>query len=577
MSWKRLEAGGVDPNIDEGIAAAVADPVWFLARQWQVGEFRGEDAATPIVLEAEVDTFPVTKFWTEDEKGDRQTVARGQFGVPLETLAEREPITTGPAAIRLRLESGAALLRRLASSGVADSVLAALQDEYALTAVPDDGLDPVGHARLQLLARHALDAPRLEAAIAVAGGDPAALSELAVLADGPRAAAAAEIAAWQRQEAALFTEIDADAPSAWSARRLEYRFGVTAITPAGTIELTAPEYPGGRLDWQHFDVASVSKVAGPKPPAPATDVPKHIRVLPIPLQFAGMPAARWWEFEDGGAYFGDLAGGPEDLARSVVAAYSAVAGEDWFVVPCTLDVGTVAQVVSLRVLDDFEGWTTVEAAAVADASSSDERPWRWFELRGDPSVGRGQAPLLFLPPVVSTVEQGRPLEAVEFRRDEMANMAWAIERRVESTAGRPVDREAGPRPEPLPPPDDGAWRYQLATDVPDHWVPLVPVRINGRRPDVVLRRGRVAADENAASANHAKGRILEPERPFILCEEELPAGGLRVTRAYQLARSADGGVHLWTGRRKQPSGGPMARTPLHFDKLTTTAPRFRES
>jgi hypothetical protein len=54
----------------------------------------------------------------------------------------------------------------------------------------------------------------------------------------------------------------------------------------------------------------------------------------------------------------------------------------------------------------------------------------------------------------------------------------------------------------------------------------------------------------------------------MLYEEELPAGGLRVTRRYQLARSADGGVHLWTGRRKHPSGGPMKRTPLHFDTTT---------
>ena len=178
---------------------------------------------------------------------------------------------------------------------------------------------------------------------------------------------------------------------------------------------------------------------------------------------------------------------------------------------------------------------------------------------------------MFLPPVVNTIQQGRPLEAVEFRRDEMANMAWAIERRVESVAERAVDREAGPRPAPLPLPDDGAWRYQLATDVPDHWVPLVPVRIDGASPDIVLRRGRVAAGAEDGSANVAKGRILEPERPFLLCEEELPSGGLRVTRAYQLARSADGGVHLWTGRRKQPSGGPMARTPLHFDALTIAA------
>lgn len=570
MTWKRLEAGAVDPNIDEGVAAEVGDALWFLARQWQVGEFRGEDAASPTVLEAEVQTFPVTKFWTADANGQRRTVGREQFGVPLETLAEQEPIATGPAAVRLRLESGAALLRRLGVSGVPTELLDALQQGYALSGVPDDGLDPVGHARLRLLARHSLDGARLRAAIEADGGDPAALPELVTLDDATRDKAAAVIAAWQRQEESLFVD---GAALAWSGRRLEYRFGVTAVTPTGTIELNAPEYPGGRLDWHHFDVAEVNDVAVPRPgrrqaaPPAATSVTKQLRVLPVPLQFAGQPVSRWWEIEDRDTYFGDLAGGPEDLARSVIAAYSAVAGDNWYVVPCTLDVGTLARMVSVRVRDDFGGSTTVPAAAVVDDLAA-ARPWRWFELHGDPSVDRGEAPLLFLPPVVSTVEQGRPLEAVEFRRDEMANMAWAIERRVESNAERAVDREAGPRPAPLAPPADGAWRYRLATDVPDHWVPLVPVRITAARPEIVLRRGRVAASDKGASANVAKGRILEPERPFVLCEEELPSGGLRVTRAYQLARSADGGVHLWTGRRKQPSGGPMARTPLRFDELT---------
>ena len=367
----------------------------------------------------------------------------------------------------------------------------------------------------------------------------------------------------------LFSEIDPGVPSAWSGRRLEYSFGVTATTPGGgVIELEAPEYPGGRLDWHHFDVTSFPKPP-PKKGTPTVPPPKTIRVLATPLQFAGMPASRWWEFEDGDAYFGDLGGGPEDLARSVIASYAAVAGEDWFSVPCTLPVGSVAQVVQVRVLDDFGRRVTVPAAAVADAASSTERPWRWFELFGDPSVSRDTAPLLFLPPVVDTVQQGRPLEAVEFRRDEMANLAWAIERRVESAAGRAVDREAGPRPEPLPPPEDGAWRYQLATDVPDNWVPLVPVRITGTRPDIVLRRGRLAAN---ADAHDARGRILEPEHAFVVQEEEIEAGGLRVTRRYQLTRAADGSVHLWVGRRKRPSSGPMRRTPLRFDALDYSTP-----
>lgn len=283
---------------------------------------------------------PVVKYWTEDAKGTRSTVGRRQLGTPLEALAEREPITTGPAAVRLRLESGAALLRRLAQSDAPSALLDRLGDAYRLTDLADDDLDPVGNARLRLLARHSLDADAVLDAIASAGGDAAA-PPLASLPDRARTAAARVVGGWQRNEAVMFSEIDAGEPSAWSARRLEYRFGVTAVAPGGgAIELEAPEYPGGRLDWHHFDVTTF-----PEPPKPASNnrAATSIRVLPIPLQFAGMPASRWWEFEDGDAYFGDLAGGPDDLARSVVAAYSTSAGDDWFMVPCTLAPGSVAK------------------------------------------------------------------------------------------------------------------------------------------------------------------------------------------------------------------------------------------
>src|SRR5688572_12400479 len=99
MTWKRLECGAVDPEIEEGIAACVADPLWFLARQWQVGEFRGEDAASPVLVEADVAAAPIVKYWTQDANGTRHTAGREQLGAPLEALVEREPITTGPAAI----------------------------------------------------------------------------------------------------------------------------------------------------------------------------------------------------------------------------------------------------------------------------------------------------------------------------------------------------------------------------------------------------------------------------------------------------------------------------------------------
>jgi hypothetical protein len=562
VTWKRLEAGHVDPEITEGISARIADPLWLLARQWQVGEFRGEDAASPVLVQGTVQAVPVTDYWVEDGMR-RHVVPRERGGLPLEALAEHEPVTEGPAAPRRRLESGAALLRRLAATGAPPAAVRILRAAFPFTDELDAELDPVGHARLRLLARRALDGGRLAAAV-TAAGDAASLPELASVPDPARTTLASAITAWLEQEAGLFCDADPSDPSAWSASRLEYRFGISAEAPGGPIELEAPEYPGGRLDWFHFDAASVPEGKGEGRVGGV--VRKSLDSLPAPLEYAGMPASRWWELEDRDVDFGDLAGGPEDLARSVIAAYGMVAGDDWYVVPCSLPSGSLARVTSLRVLDDFGSWTPIPAAAARDAATGPAgRPWRFFELAGDPGPDRGDAPLLFLPPVVSDAEQGRPLEQVEFRRDEMANLAWAVERRVESEAGRVVDRDAGRNDAVLAePPTDDAWRYRLSTDVPDHWVPLVPVRITTDPPQIALRRGRLALEPDE---HQARGRILEPERPFVLHEEEIPAGGLRVSRRFQLARGVDGGVHLWVGRRKAPSGGPVRRTPLRFDSL----------
>jgi hypothetical protein len=569
MTWQRLEAGHIDPNITEGIFSAIADPLWMLARQWQVGEFRGEDAASPILVDAMVAAVPVADFWVDDGEG-RHIIPRDDAPWPLETLVEHEPVAGGPAALRLRLEGGAALAHALRHAGASASTLTAFHDEYPFVDRLDRTLDPAGAAQLALLARRVADGAAVLAALDAAGGDATGLPPLRALDEPTRARLAAAIARWRAQQGLLFCEPPAGQPTAWDSARQEYSFGL-GVNADGTIELVAPEYPGGTLDWFHFDVQQVADATTADQPTDAGAVRKHLTSLPTPLQFAGMPAPRWWEFEDRDVSFGDLAAGPDDLARSVLAAYAMVAGEDWLVVPCDLPAGSVARVQQLSVLDNYGDWTPIRSTAEADVSPDRPRVWRYFELSGDQSPRDGRAPLLFLPPVVHAVEQGRPLEHVDFRRDEMANLVWAIERLVESQAGRPVDRHAPRTPRDATPVDDRAdelWRHQLATDVPDNWVPLVPVRINGAHAQIALRRGRLAG-----TGTRAKGCILEPEHAFVMHEEEVPSAGIQVQRRWQLGRGADGAVRLWVGRRKSPGGGAIRRTPLEFDTLTGWMPR----
>ena len=599
-TWKRLEGSAIDPQMTDGLAARIADPLWLLARQWQVGELRGEDAASPTRIDAVIRYAPITTY--ADNAGATRALDPDARAAPLEAWVEREPIAEGPAAHAIALESGAALLRALVAAGIDPSCADRLARAYRLTDALDSGLDPVGAARLRLLSRRCPDARRIVAAIDDAGRDAATLPELAPLAEADRRVAARVIDAWRVAEGALLRDVAATAPSAWSPRRLEYSFGVGAQVDDDEIVLRADEYPGGRLDWLHFDVvrrprsrppggagaglasplgidrptARGPEGRGPDNRGPEVQGPEDrshgwrsrtLTSLPAPLQIAGMPAARWWELEDGAVDFGGLAEGPEDLARSIVAAYSTVAGDDWLLVPCVLPAGTLSQVTHLRVLDDFGDASTIPATAVADAAWG-QRSWRWLELSGDPGPERGEAPLLLLPPGLHSVERSSPLEQVELRRDEMANLAWAIERRVESEAGRPIDRDGAAPPTPDDATIGTTWRYALTSELPEHWIPLVPMRVAAADPQVVLQRGRIAASE-PSGASRARGRILVPEQPFFVNEEEIPAGGVQVTRTYQLARGSDGSAHLWVGRHKTPGAGPLRRSPLRFDRLSS--------
>ncbi len=177
-------------------------------------------------------------------------------------------------------------------------------------------------------------------------------------------------------------------------------------------------------------------------------------------------------------------------------------------------------------------------------------------------------------PSMPSTGMGRPLEDVRFVRDELANVAWAVEQRVESRAGNPVDVAARRRDAlaDAPPVDQDAWRFTLSTPVLGNWVPLVPVRIvdDPANPSttgqIMFQRGRVAVPGGPGPSRGALGEILVPDRRLLIHEEEIPSAGLRVVRRYQSARDTAGRLHTWVGRRKGPGRGE-GHSGLEFDVL----------
>ena len=50
-AWVRLEPRCRSDDFSAGLEAWIADPLWMFTRQWQLGEFQGEDVGSPIKAE----------------------------------------------------------------------------------------------------------------------------------------------------------------------------------------------------------------------------------------------------------------------------------------------------------------------------------------------------------------------------------------------------------------------------------------------------------------------------------------------------------------------------------------------
>jgi hypothetical protein len=568
--WDRIEMMARSLGLDGGLEARVADPLWLLARQWQVGELHGDDAAQPAAARITGRSVPLVSFRPGSATGpaDGEGGRAGRpvpipEGRPLEAVAEAtaEP-GFGAARLHASARAGRRLTRLLHTGGLpagAEALLAGFP-----LAPPDHAvaLGGLGRAAAELLVRLGLDGAGL--ARAAPQRVTQALATRLRGDDLTRAGAIVdEWRAWYRARGGF------DGEPGWDDERVEYSFSVAARGPAGEITLRAPGHGGGHLDWHSFDLVTGKREAHG---LSAGTVPDRVRTaVPAPVRYSGMPASRLWELEDGEVHFGDLDAGPADLARLMVAELATVYGDDMFVVPVTVPAGSLTELRAVEVFDTFGGRTTVPSTAMADGPG---RSWRLFELTGD-EVGAGHpSPWLLVPPTLAGGLDGPVLERVALTRDEAANLAWGIEHLVEGPLGRAVDRaRAFTAPDPAaPPPTPGPaggpaapgerWRYRLEATAPPWWVPLLPERID---PDagpadlaaqVRLRRSRMQAWALLGPGQAGpRSELLDPTRPRWLAEEQVPRDGVRVERAWQLGRWHDGSVHVWLRYRVTPGRG----------------------
>ena len=173
-TWTRLEPQPRDASMQRSLQAQVRDPLWFLARQWQVGEFLGDDAGSPIHATLAAEMRTITTYRPGFNPASTVPI---DPTLPIEVHVEREPVMLqmrGSAQHGLYFEN----LIRHSTVASPTAVIAAFRAAFPIAPVsPDPTYAPPDALRFRSVAAgRVTDGEALYASVlAVAAGQTPAI------------------------------------------------------------------------------------------------------------------------------------------------------------------------------------------------------------------------------------------------------------------------------------------------------------------------------------------------------------------------------------------------------------------
>jgi hypothetical protein len=520
-SYFRLEPDPQRRSFAAGFAARVHDPLWFLARQWQMGEHQGENASTPVRVAFESAN---TALEPAPEAADLDPLMR-----PPETIVEGEPEQWWTMGRRITLGAAMATKAGLSANqaGAATYLLVNPPPPYEALAGRFDGL-------ALWRARGVLDA------------------------DGSKFGGLG---------------IPALRPEFWQSDELVYQ-GAFPIANSAGLALSLPRHRGGRVDWCSAD-GLASEDAAPFAPAGEGE---QARAYPTALQYPGAPRSRWWEIEDAavdlGGYPPDSSHFPTTLLIDLVASHS----DDWFLFPVDGKAGHILTLLpdSVNVTDAFGD--TYPLVPPADN-------WWLFKTTGLDVHSlvvwlRAVTPLQGEPMeqvLLGADEYSNLLWAVELRVD--SRDTSLPKRTAEQDADNPPLGQPTRKGEPD---KQKQYVYVPGQDATTHWHPYELVDESGGQVAAgklsrrfVQRRladlGRTLPELLPAAAAQTLRRFTAAgESVHEISPATIPSIGLTLERRAMLARDVHGNPLLWIRRQRMPFLAPPGKH-LRFDLMPEDA------
>jgi len=562
----------------------------------ELGEFQGEDAGSAIKAKVQVSTAKLNRY-----AGRSKHAVGYNNSLPLETKVECETV---PFDLMTKAQVGLQWFKLI--SDIADLTdVETLKTQYLNKFGFTDELDnSEEEAQLRsnreawqtfdMLKGRVVDGKKLYQAIHFNLGEHKNWLIDIGISDGSVDLknildAAQALNNWFRR---VYSQPDETDDSAWSDAYLEYQFSCSApadIQGETQSVLVAEKYHHGHLDWYSVDIDTrIDAGLIDKPNASilttVLKLEEPITYIPNTIEFAGMPNVRWWEFEDSKTNFGSINPNTTDLATLVLADFGLVYGNDWSLIPYTLEVGSLSEVQGVIIEDVFGVRTLVRSAT--NNSESERMRWGMYYLTS--TEGQQIDTRLFLPTSVGKIQESEPIEKVILMRDEMANMVWVVEDVIPSglsggingyEASTGLENYLLSQAESSQNSDvaatDADIQYKLGTSMPENWIPFIPVHKPDSNREIRLQRASMKRDiPNVSNIDpvEPRGEILrpglneEPKQPFFIHNEEVLKVGTQVSRSYQRARWWNGDVYTWLGRSKQ-SGKGQGSSGLEFDRI----------
>jgi hypothetical protein len=509
--YHRLETRWGDRDLDNGFAARLHDPAWFLARQWQMGEHQGENATTPVKVECTVARRPIAPI--------DGVPAFDPAVVPAEALVESELEDWWTMGRRIRAGARLAADAALGLQGRAGVLFVDSPPPYAAFAGKVDG-------RAVWLARERLNVP------AAAFG-----------ADAP----------------------PRDSPDRWDSARLSY--GAAFDSPAG--ELVVNDHRGGPMDWYSADADAGGAKGDALPPLDLTLVPTPLEYPGAPLsRFWEIEDAN----VDIGGYAPDTAHFatmllveliyshsddwflfPVDLQAGTVARIETMKVTDAF--------GEV-----------YDGAETLDDDELCYPGLSAPGDFSLFRCTGLAPSDLVLWPLAEGPLESEPVE--RVQFGVDEHSNVLWALERIVDSRQAARAPQPPDNEHPAYPTSAPSGDltkPRTYAYKPAEGVETHWHPY-ELDWNAEGGPAYVQRGLAGYGlQKPKPMPRPAARVLyagTPEAPELhrISTAVMAGGGQELERRWQLARDMDGKPVLWIERQRRILHATPARN-MMFDVL----------